>query len=90
MKTPAIASITALMCISTGVFAQGDAAKGEAAAAACGSCHTADKLTLAGKDAAALTEAMTMIRGGDKAHPPVLNDLTEEDIANLAAYFAAQ
>jgi cytochrome c553 len=52
----------------------------------CMKCHDPDGNTsLAGAGVGSLIEKMTAIRDGDVKHPPVLKDLSDEDIAALAA-----
>ena len=67
----------------------GDPAKGETLAADCVACHNASQTPLAGKDTGSLTSAMKAIRAGERAHPPVLSAASDEDIADMAAFFAS-
>ncbi len=76
----------------------GDEAAGKAAAAACAGCHGAQGVSpndtwpnLAGQNAAYLTRILTAYKSGtqkDVAMSPLAEDLSAEDIQNLAAYFA--
>ncbi|MEO1245916.1 MAG: c-type cytochrome [Pseudomonadota bacterium] len=63
----------------------GDEEPGKAAAKSCLGCH-AGKLSLKGRGTETLVEQITAIRAGEKAHPPGLAKLSEEDIAAIAAY----
>jgi cytochrome c553 len=63
----------------------GDVAAGAAKAEACSGCHNA-VLSLNGRGADAITDQIKAIRSGDKDHPPGLADLSDEDIADIAAY----
>ena len=76
----------------------GDAAAGKAKSAMCASCHGADGIgltplypNLAGQKEAYLVKQMTAFRDGTRKDPlmaPMAMGLTDEDIANLAAYYA--
>jgi cytochrome c553 len=67
------------------VAAAGDAAAGESKAEGCAGCHNA-VVSLNGSGADAIVGQMKAIRSGDKDHPPGLADLSDEDIADIAAY----
>lgn len=81
----------------------GDAAAGEQAflAKGCIGCHGPGGHSAnpdvypatAGKDEAFLVEQLKAFRAGDRSNPlmsPMAAALTDEDIANLAAYLSAQ
>ena len=75
---------TLLISIAMFLTITGTAAAG--ADDACMKCHDPDgKTSLAGTGVDALIEKMTAIRDGDVKHPPVLKDLSDEDIAAIAA-----
>jgi cytochrome c553 len=65
----------------------GDPAAGEAKADACLECHEPDYF--AGEDAAAIEALIREVRAGEIEHKEdAPRDLAEEDIADVAAYFA--
>ena len=79
----------------------GDAAAGSAKAAVCTACHgvngnsTSPELgpVIAGQNAAYVSDQVTRIKAGMRTAPlmqPIVQDLTDEDIADLAAFFATQ
>ncbi len=78
----------------------GDPAAGAAKAATCTACHgvngnsvTPDWPVIAGQGAAYAREQIKRIRDGERVEPlmqPMVKDLTDEDIADLAAHFAVQ
>ena len=78
----------------------GDAAAGKAKAAVCAACHGADGNSingmwpkLAGQHEAYLTKSMKAFRSGERKEPTMnamAKPLSDADIENLAAYFAAQ
>ncbi|MGE0625068.1 MAG: cytochrome c [Pseudomonadales bacterium] len=81
-------------------MAGGDAAAGQAQAAACGACHGQDGATgldptypnLAGQNEKYLTNQLKMIRDGGRVIPLMagqLNGKSDADLANLAAYYAS-
>jgi len=81
------------------VHAAGDAAAGEALAAPCAACHGQNGVALvpgspnlAGQNERYLTTQLEMIKSGTRSAPLMagqLNNLSSQDLANLAAYFAA-
>lgn len=80
-----------------GVQAAGDAAKGQTLAAKCISCHgskgqgSPGTPALAGKTAEQLAAGLQAYKSGAKQHMmmnTVAKPLSDEDIANVAAYFA--
>lgn len=82
------------------VAAAGDVAAGKAKSAVCMGCHGPNGNSvnpawpkLAGQHAVYLAKAMRDFRSGARKDPvmgPMAKPLTDEDIANLAAYYAAQ
>ncbi|MFC3681912.1 c-type cytochrome [Bacterioplanoides pacificum] len=78
----------------------GDAEAGKAKSATCAACHGADGNSLAptfpkiaGQGERYLIKQITDIRDGNRQVPemtPFVTGLSDEDIADLAAYFAAQ
>lgn len=101
MKKSIVLSI-ALGCLIVGGQAwAGDPAAGKAKTAACAGCHGADgnppKGTpypaLAGRDAAELVAAMKEYKEGkrkDQTMQMMMKPLSDEDIENIAAYYASQ
>ena len=81
-------------------MAQGDATRGKEKSAVCAACHGADGNStvamwpnLAGQHAAYLEWQTTLIRSGARSVPEmagIVAALSDEDISDLAAYFAAQ
>jgi cytochrome c553 len=63
----------------------GDTAPGETKAETCAGCHNA-MASLNGRGADAIAGQMKAIRSGDKEHLLELTDLSDEDIADIAAY----
>ena len=78
----------------------GDVAAGKAKAAICAACHGANGISmnpmwpnLAGQKEQYLVKQIKAFRDGtrtDVTMAPMVAALSDEDIANLAAYFAAQ
>ena len=81
-------------------YAQGNAEAGETKAAVCGSCHGADGNStiagnpkLAGQNARYLIKQMEDIQSGAREvmlMSGILNNLDEQDFADIAAFYAAQ
>jgi len=85
----------------TGVaHAAGDAAQGKQKVAVCGACHGADGNSLApnfpklaGQNENYLFKQLKDIKAGDRTvveMTGMLNSLSEQDLADIAAYFAGQ
>jgi cytochrome c553 len=80
----------------TMAWSAGDAAAGRDKATACSTCHGMDgngRIPLAGKNEADLLAQMKAYKqgkSGDAAMRDILSQLSEQDLADLAAYFAAQ
>lgn len=99
MKPIFIAILTSLLFASTSALA-GDAAAGKTRAAVCASCHgptgvSANPLwpNLAGQKEQYLAKQIKAFRDGDRKDPmmsPMAMGLSDDDIANLAAYYSAQ
>ena len=99
MKPIFIAILTSLLFASTSALA-GDAAAGKAKSAVCASCHgpagvSANPLwpNLAGQKEQYLAKQIKAFRDGDRKDPmmsPMAMGLSDDDIANLAAYYSAQ
>ncbi len=93
--------VTALMGSAMNLaFAGGDAAAGQTKSAVCGACHGADGNSmvpnfpkLAGQNEAYLVKQITDIKAGAREVPQMIGivpGLSDQDIADLAAYFAKQ
>ncbi len=99
MKLFLFALLTALLFAASSAMA-GDAAAGKAKSAICASCHGANGISLnpmwpnlAGQKEQYLAKQITAFRDGTRKDPmmaPMVAALSDDDIANLAAYFAAQ
>lgn len=100
-KLLAVAGIVA-MTASGAAMAAGDAAAGKAKAAVCAACHGADgKATapiypnLAGQNAAYLESALKAYKAGQRkggqsaVMTPMAMPLSDQDIADLAAYYSS-
>jgi cytochrome c553 len=89
-----------LVLVSMQVFAEGDAAAGQAKSAVCAACHGADGNSmvpnwpkLAGQHEQYLVRQVALIQSGARMVPEMMGivpGLSEQDIADLAAYFSAQ
>lgn len=87
------------LAVSTNAFAAGDAAKGKAKSAVCVACHGANGISmipmypnLAGQKAQYLESSLKAYRDGERKNmvmAPMAKGLSDEDIANLAAYYAS-
>jgi cytochrome c553 len=94
------AGTAALMLTTLPARAAGDAAAGQAKAAVCGACHGPDGNStnpewpkLAGQHAAYLELALKAYKSGARKNPlmsPQAAALSDQDMADLAAYYAAQ
>jgi len=88
----------ALMLGIAAAQAAGDPAAGKAKAAACASCHGANgqgvppNPALAGKSEAQLLQAMQDYKSGKRTNAvmkAMVAGLSDQDMANLAAYYAS-
>jgi cytochrome c553 len=95
-----MAAMSALALASTTVQASGDAAKGEALATGCIDCHgengkgSADGPAIAGMSEEALLQALEKFKTGDGVDedaimPMIMEDLSAEEMADLAAYYSS-
>jgi cytochrome c553 len=99
MKSFLFALVTCLLFLSSSAIA-GDAAAGKAKSAICASCHGADGISLsplwpnlAGQKEQYLIKQIKAFRDGTRQDPmmaPMVAALSDDDIANLAAYYSAQ
>ncbi len=99
MKKLAIVALLAVGFVS-GAHGAGSADAGKGKAAACGACHGADGNSLvpnfpklAGQHAAYLSKQLKDFKSGARKDPtmaPMAAPLSEQDIEDLAAFFAGQ
>lgn len=99
MKSLFYALVTTLFFLSSSVMA-GDVAAGKAKSAICASCHGADGISLsplwpnlAGQKEQYLVKQIKAFRDGTRSDPmmaPMVASLSDDDVANLAAFFSAQ
>lgn len=86
MKKLAIALLSLPLAAFSGAALAGDAAAGEEKAALCMDCHFADDFpNLSVEEIEGMIRAA---RAGEVKHGEEINELAEEDIADVAAYFA--
>ena len=91
-----------LLCLSvaTSAAAAGSAEAGQAKSAVCAACHGADGNSLnpiwpslAGQNAAYIVHTLKAFKKGDRSDPtmtPQAMSLSDEDMADLAAYFSSK
>lgn len=80
-------------------YAAGDAAAGKSKATSCAMCHGAEGISandiwpnLAGQKEGYLKKQMKAFKDGSRKDPmmsPMASPLSDDDIANLAAYFSS-
>ncbi len=101
MKKSVLRVFAALVvAVSPSAFAQGNADAGETKVAVCGGCHGADGNSLvpnfpklAGLGEKYLIKQMDDIKSGKRPVPEMtgqLDNLSDQDIADIAAYYAAK
>ncbi len=103
MKKILLASAIVTMAFSSASMAAGDAAAGQAKSGICTACHNADGNSmvpmypkLAGQHATYLENAIKAYRDGQRTGgnaaimSPMVKGLSDQDIANLAAYYSQQ
>ena len=94
-----IAMMFILMLAAGGVQAGGDVAKGEELAVDCADCHGDDGLgdedvpAIAGMDAAEHAKELAAFKSGEREDEDgdmidSVEDLSEQDMADIAAYYA--
>jgi cytochrome c553 len=95
-----IALLFALLLLTTTANAAGDPARGNELQGECSDCHGEDGMgdeeypRLAGLDEAYLLEQMKLIKNGERSEEAEMmlwffEDLEEQDLADLAAYYAS-
>lgn len=86
----------AVLVLSATAHAAGDAAAGQKKARGCASCHGLHgkgRIPLAGKSAGYLAEQLRAYRSlmrADETMNAIAKELNDQDIADLAAYYASQ
>lgn len=97
-QTLLLLGLLALIGGTGSAYAAGDAAAGKAKADGCAGCHGAsgqganDIPKLAGKSEAELAQALQEYKSGKRSNTAMKNlarRLSDQDIANLAAYYAS-
>lgn len=98
MKRMIVTLIATLSCSGV-LFADGNIAAGKEKAATCAACHSLNGISpagewpnLAGQGKRYLQEQITKIKSGERDVPtmmPFVTDLSEQDIQDLAAYYAS-
>ena len=93
-------SLVAVLGCSAPAFAAGSVESGQAKSATCGACHGMDGNSLspewpnlAGQHAAYIERQLKAFKAGERKNDlmsPMAMILSDEDMADLAAYFAAQ
>jgi cytochrome c553 len=83
---------TIMLALPLAVFSAaalaGDAAAGAAKAEACMDCHAGEDFE--GMSAAEIADAIRAVLAGQAKHPPGVDDITEADADDIAAYFFAE
>jgi cytochrome c553 len=102
MKPSALAPLLVLcsLGVSAGALAEGSAEKGESKSTACIACHgpggnsvNPEWPSLAGQGQEYIRKQLQAFKGGARKNPlmtPMAAGLSEDDMADLGAYFAAQ
>jgi cytochrome c553 len=88
MKKLTIAMLALPLAVFSGAALAGDAAAGKAKADVCMDCHAGEDFEGMSAD-----EIATQIRAalnGDIKHPPGIEEISEADADDVAAYFAAE
>lgn len=99
MKHVLSAVLVGMAVAVSGAAVAADAAAGKAKSATCAGCHGAAGVSnnplwpnLAGQKEAYLVKQMKAFRDGTRADPmmaPMAKPLSDDDIANLAAYYSS-
>jgi len=95
-----IITLAAVFIFTTGLNVQAaDIAAGKAASVSCAACHGAEGISptdiwpnLAGQKAGYIAKQLKAFKDGSRADPmmsPLAAPLTDDDIANLAAYYSS-
>lgn len=99
MKNVLAAMLVSVAVMASGAAVAGDAAAGKAKSGTCAGCHGAAGVSanplwpnLAGQKDAYLAKQMKAFRDGTRTDPmmsPMAKPLSDDDIANLAAYYSS-
>ena len=99
MRKPLLLLSAALLLSSGAMALEGNAAAGKAKSALCAACHGPAGISnnplwpnLAGQKEAYLVKQIKAFKNGERKDPsmaPMVATLSDEDIANLAAYYAS-
>lgn len=98
MKKLIVLAAVATLGMAGAAFAAGDAAAGKAKASGCGGCHGQNgegvkpNPPLAGRKEDEMVQAMKDYKSGKHPHAimkAMMGSMSDQDIANLAAYYAA-
>jgi len=99
LKTSCLASVLALASTTGAVSLAADVAAGEGKSILCSGCHGANGISLtpdipnlASQKEAYLVNTMKAFRAGSRKNPmmnSIAQGLSDDDIANLAAYYAS-
>lgn len=100
MKFSTLVALAAMSAATPVWSAGGDAAAGQTKAAVCAACHSVDGNSvdpqypkIAGQHAEYTAQQLTLFKSGKRMNPIMLGmtaTLTEQDMLDLAAYFATQ
>ena len=100
MKNIVITFSSLVLLASASIANAGDAAEGKKISTVCASCHGAEGTSaigmfpnLAGQHAEYLESALKQYRDGDRENAmmtPMAAGFSDDDIANLAAYFSSK
>lgn len=88
MNKLTIALLVAPLVAFSGAALAGDAAAGKAKAETCMDCHAGEDFE--GMTLDEIIEANKAVLAGEQKHPPGLEEITEADIADIAAFFHAE
>jgi cytochrome c553 len=99
MKKIIFSALVSLFVLQSGPSLAGDAAAGKAKSATCAGCHGPAGISmndmwpnLAGQKEGYLVAQIKAFRDGQRSNPmmaPMVAALSDEDIADLAAYYAS-
>lgn len=100
MRIPALLALAALTAGAPAVALEGDAAAGQTKAAVCAACHGVDGNStdpqypkIAGQHASYIADQLAKFKSQQRMNPIMLGfamTLSDEDMADLGAYFASQ
>jgi cytochrome c553 len=88
MKKLTIALVAFPLAAFGGTALAGDVATGKVKADTCMDCHAGEDFE--GMSTAAIADAIRAVLKGQIKHPPGMDEISEADIDDVAAYFAAE